>query len=75
MCEEIRIAGLIVFFCIFSMALFVVFYGFLFCKKNNTDMNAFSGMLEMYRRIFMFENKAFSILMLSCIYGGALLGL
>lgn len=74
MCEEIRIAGIIVFFCIFSMALFVVFYGFLFCKKNNIDMNTFSGMLEMYRRIFMFENKAFSILMLSCIYSGALLG-
>ena len=75
MCEEIRIARIVVFFCVFSMALFVVFYGVRFCKKNNIDMNTFSVMLEMYRRIFMFENKYFSILMLVCIYGGALLGL
>ncbi|HAT2611332.1 TPA: hypothetical protein I8235_004371 [Kluyvera intermedia] len=74
MCEEIRIARIVVFLFIFSMTLLVVFYGFKFCKKNNIDMNTFSGMLEMYRRIFMFENKAFSILMLACIYGGALLG-
>ena len=74
MCDEIRIARLIVFFLIFSMALFVVFYGAIFCKKNNIDMNTFSGILEMYRRVFMFENKVFSILILACIYGGTLLG-
>ncbi|NMJ14176.1 hypothetical protein HCN03_15680 [Salmonella enterica subsp. enterica serovar Anatum] len=74
MCEEIRIARIIVFFCVFSMALLVVFFGFRFCKKNNIDMNTFPGMLEMYRRILMFKNKVFSILMLAFIYGGALLG-
>ncbi|MGX5871644.1 hypothetical protein [Enterobacter cloacae] len=74
MCEEIKIARIVVFFLIFFMALFVVFYGVRFCKKNNIDMNTFSGMLEMYRRIFIFKNKFFSILMLACIYGGALLG-
>lgn len=74
MCEEIKVARLIVFFCVFFMALFAVFYGFIFCKRNNIDMNTFSGIFEMYRRIFTFEDKMFSILMLACIYGGALLG-
>ncbi|HAE2269533.1 TPA_asm: hypothetical protein GND82_004168 [Salmonella enterica subsp. salamae serovar 60:g,m,t:z6] len=73
--KKSELQELLYFFCVFSIALFVVFYGVRFCKKNNIDMNTFSGMLEMYRRIFMFENKYFSILMLVCIYGGALLGL
>jgi len=73
MCEEIRVARIAVFICVFSMALCVVFLGARFCKKNNIDMNTFSGVLEMYRRVFMFENKFFSIVVLACMYGGALL--
>jgi hypothetical protein len=36
-------------------------------------MNTFSGVFEMYRRVFSFKYKVFSITMLVCIYGGALL--
>ncbi|WP_192938061.1 hypothetical protein [Rahnella sikkimica] len=71
MCEEIRVARIIVFFFAFSIALIAVFTGVFFCKKRNIDINTFSGMFEMYRIIFSFKEKAFSLLMLFCIYGGA----
>ncbi|MFP2515278.1 hypothetical protein [Buttiauxella agrestis] len=75
MCEVIIITRVVAFFIIFSMALIAVFSGVRFCKKKGIDFNSFSGMFEMYTRIFKFEEKAFSILMLSCMYGGALLGI
>lgn len=31
--------------------------------------------MEMYRRVFAFENKIFSIVVIICVYGGALVGL
>lgn len=43
------------------------------CKKNGINMNAFEGMFEMYRRVFRFEIRRLSILMLSTTYGGAVL--
>lgn len=51
------------------------FSGWRFCKKNNINFNSVEGMFEMYGYVFSFKDKAFSILMLLCIYGGALLGL
>lgn len=75
MCEEIRIARIVVFFIMFSLALIVVFSGMRFSKRKGIDFNTVSGMFEMYARVFKFEEKAFSILMLGCMYGGALLGL
>lgn len=44
-----------------------------FCKRLGIDMNTFSGMFEMYRRVFKFESKAFSIVILVCMYGSAAL--
>lgn len=73
MCENIRIARIVVFFIIFSLALIAVLSGIFFCKRKGIDFNTFSGMLEMYSRVFKFEEKLFSILMLVCMYGGALL--
>lgn len=49
------------------------FFSAIFCKKNN--INSFSGLIEMYRRVFSFENKVFSIVVIICVYGGALVGL
>jgi hypothetical protein len=75
MCEEIKIARIVMFFIIFSLALIAVFSGAYFCKKKGIDFNSFSGMFEMYSRIFKFEDKKISILILFCMYGGALLGI
>lgn len=73
MCDFITIFRYCMVFMVTAMIFVGLFSGMRFCKKNNIDINTFSGMFEMYRRIFRFENKAFSILMLSCIYGGALM--
>lgn len=75
MCENIRIARIVVFFFIFSLTFVCVFSGYFFCKRKGIDFNTVSGMFEMYARIFKFEEKAFSIFMLCSMYGGALLGL
>jgi hypothetical protein len=58
---------------VFTMLLLGLFTGWRFCNRNNININTFSGMFEMYSRIFKFENKSFSILMLVCMYGGALI--
>ncbi|EBU8262969.1 hypothetical protein DLF34_23730 [Salmonella enterica subsp. enterica serovar Stuttgart] len=73
MCEEIRIARIIVFFVVFIMMFVCLFFIFIFCKKRNININEFSGAIEMYRRVFKFENKIFSIFVIACMYGGALL--
>lgn len=73
MCEALIIIRIIVFILVFSMGVFGVFYGAWFCKKRNINMNTFSGMFEMYKRVFSFENKRFSIVMLGCMYGGGFL--
>lgn len=51
------------------------FFAAIFCKKNNININSFSSLIEMYRRVFSFENKVFSIVVIICVYGGALVGL
>lgn len=73
MCETIKIARIAVFFVVFIMLFVSIYSGFRFCKKNNININEFSGLFEMYHRIFTFENKKFSILMLICMYLGAVL--
>lgn len=73
MCEQIKLLRIFVFFIVFAMALTAVFSGWRFCKKRNIDLNTFKGMFEMYSKVFKFEDKTFSILMLVCMYGGALL--
>lgn len=44
-----------------------------FCRRRGINMNKLSGMFEMYRRVFVFENKSFSILMFFCMYGSVAL--
>lgn len=51
------------------------FFRMAILQKNNINFNFVDGMFEMYGYVFSFKDKAFSILMLLCIYGGALLGL
>lgn len=75
MCEEIKIARLVLYFIMWGMGGMVVFFAVIFCKKNNININSFSGLIEMYRRVFAFENKVFSIVVIICVYGGALVGL
>jgi len=75
MCDEIRMLRVVAFFVCGLLVLMAVLAAHRFCKKNGIDINTFSGMFEMYRRVFRFEDKAFSILMLVCMYGGALLAL
>lgn len=64
------------------IALFVICAGLVFasiicanadCKKVGVNMNTFEGMLEMYRRVFKFENRLLSILVLFSMYGGTLM--
>lgn len=73
MCEQIRVGRIVVFLIIFSLAAIAVLAEMRFCKKKGIDFNTFAGMFEMYTRVFKFEEKAFSILVLGCMYGGALL--
>ncbi|GHD97672.1 hypothetical protein GCM10011445_42690 [Pseudocitrobacter faecalis] len=73
MCEQIRFARIIVFFIIFLLIVISVVSGMRFCKKKGIDFNTFTGIFEMYAKVFRFEDKIFSVLMLICIYGGALL--
>ncbi|ECA7920017.1 hypothetical protein EQG29_20305 [Salmonella enterica subsp. enterica serovar Chichester] len=75
MCEEIKTARLVLYFVMWGMGGVVVFFAAIFCKKNNININSFSGLIEMYRRVFAFENKVFSIVVIICVYGGALVGL
>jgi hypothetical protein len=73
MCDEIQVLRVVIFFVCGVMILTGIFAAHRFCKKKGIDMNKFSGMFEIYRRVFKFEEKAFSILILVCMYGGALL--
>ncbi|EEM8340730.1 hypothetical protein PL246_23165 [Salmonella enterica] len=75
MCEGVKIARLVLYFVMWGMGGVVVFFAAIFCKKNNININSFSGLIEMYRRVFSFENKVFSIVVIICVYGGALVGL
>ncbi|END1364780.1 hypothetical protein ABLL29_004537 [Salmonella enterica subsp. enterica] len=75
MCEKINIARFFLYFVMWGMGGLVIFFAAIFCKKNNININGFSGVMEMYRRVFAFENKIFSIVVIICVYGGALVGL
>lgn len=73
MCEKITYIRFILFTLIFIMLITSISYGFIFCRRKKIDMNTFSGIFEMYRHVFSFKDKIFSITILVCIYGGALL--
>lgn len=73
MCEKITYVRFILFTLIFIMLITSISYSFIFCRRKKIDMNTFSGIFEMYRHVFSFKDKIFSITILVCIYGGALL--
>lgn len=61
-----------------GLIFYIVFHGFYanaYCKKNGINMNTLPGLLEMYRRVFRFENKRLSWIVLLTVYGGALVGI
>lgn len=73
MCELLQaLRILIVATCVIS-GVTAVLYANSFCKRNGINMNTFEGLFEMYRRVFKFENKQLSLIMLFAAYGGALL--
>ncbi|WP_175817954.1 hypothetical protein [Burkholderia diffusa] len=75
MCDDIQSIRIL----LFAICAVMVFGGIYaihrFCKRKGIDMNTFPGMFEMYRRVFAFEERAFSLLVLVCMYGSAVLGL
>lgn len=73
MCELLQIIRIAGFALCVVAGLTAVLSANAYCKKNGINMNTFEGMFEMYRRVFRFENKRLSILMLSTTYGGAVL--
>lgn len=73
MCELIQFIRVLIFVVCAVMIVGGVILAFHFCKRRGIDMNTFSGMFEMYRRVFTFESKAFSIAILVCMYGSVAL--
>ncbi len=73
MCELIQFIRVLIFVVCAVMIVGGVILAYHFCKSRGIDMNTFSGMFEMYRRVFTFESKAFSIAILVCMYGSAAL--
>lgn len=73
MCDYIQIYRIsIVCICV-VMLVSAILISNRFCKNRGINPNTVAGMFEMYRRVFKFENKRFSILMLATMYGGALM--
>lgn len=73
MCEWLQALRVSIIAICVVLGVTAVFYANSFCKKNGIDMNTFEGLFEMYRRVFKFENKKLSLIMLFAAYGGALL--
>lgn len=73
MCELIQFIRILIFVVCAVMIVGGVILAHRFCKRRGINMNTFCGMFEMYRRVFTFESKAFSITMLVCMYGSAAL--
>lgn len=74
MCVWLNAVIQVFFWGAFFTLFFTVFYANSYCKKNGINMNTFSGLFEMYRRVFRFENKRLSWIVLLTVYGGALVG-
>jgi hypothetical protein len=51
------------------MALLGIIAAYRFCKKNGININTLPGIFEMYRQVFSFKNKTFSLFILICTYG------
>lgn len=73
MCEIIQFVRIALFVVCAGLVFVSIIYANTYCKKAGVNMNTFEGMLEMYRRVFKFENRLLSILVLFSMYGGALM--
>lgn len=73
MCDYIQISRIAIVCVCVVMLVSAICISHRFCKKRGINPNTVSGMFEMYRRVFKFENKKFSMLMLVAMYGGALM--
>lgn len=73
MCEIIQFVRIALFVICAGLVFTSIICANAYCKKVGVNMNTFEGMLEMYRRVFKFENRLLSILVLFSMYGGALM--
>lgn len=72
-CENLsKLAYLIIWLSFFWIGLSAL-YANSYCKKDGVNMSTFPGLLELYRRVFNFESKRLSVVILSAILGGAVL--
>lgn len=74
MCAWLNVIIEVIFWSAFAMMFFTVFYASAYCKRNGIDMNTFPGLLEMYTHVFLFKDKMLSYVVLTAVYGGALVG-
>lgn len=74
MCESFsRLAYLIFWLSFFWIGLSALYANY-YCKRNGINMNTFPGLFELYRRVFRFESKKLSFVILFAILGGASMG-
>jgi len=74
MCDAIQFFRIFLFAICWVVLVSAVLYANSYSKKNGINMNTFSGMFEVWGKVFKFENKTLSILLLTAAYGGAAVG-
>ncbi|KTC22863.1 hypothetical protein AO392_20785 [Pseudomonas putida] len=75
MCDVIQFVRIFLFVICWVLLVSAVLYASAYSKKNGINMNAFSGMLEVWGKVFKFESRKLSILLLTAAYGGAAIGI
>lgn len=73
MCDNLSKLAYLIFWLSFFWIGLSALYAHSYCKKNGVDMNAFPGLFELYRRVFRFESKRLSAVILLAILGGAVM--
>jgi len=72
MCDVIQFVRIFLFVICWVLLVSAVLYASAYSKKNGINMNTFSGMLEVWGKVFKFESRKLSILLLTAAYGGQL---
>lgn len=72
MCDVIQFVRILLFVICWVLLVSAVLYASSYSKKNGINMNTFSGMLEVWGKVFKFESRKLSILLLTAAYGGQL---
>lgn len=73
MCDDLGKLAYLIFWLSFFWIGLSALYASSYCKKNDVNMNTFPGLFELYRRVFRFESKRLSVVILLAILGGAAL--